>query len=258
MEKIFTISPLYRELLKDRDDEQRKKFIELQDLEGRFWPFYNRTPTHEADEALSIDESEKMVGIVLSDTFSGVHYQVLTFLEQLVGEEKTFEFILNRDERTSARIQWNEEKRIEAGLPSDDRPLTERIFTGLFNIEKDEDEELPGLQQEERALLKPSGLKWLKGVNALAELLHRLERGGYIDLGGYFAERNTGINLARNLCQLFELPGANTVGNLNNYITTLKTALGPGRVDGKVLTRIGRKRIEDLDLLLSDMESSDL
>jgi hypothetical protein len=205
---------------------------------------------------LSKDESEKMIGVVLSDAFSVVHYQVLMFLEQLAGEEKTFEFILNRDERTSARIQWNEEKRLEAGLPIDDRPLTDRIFTKLFTLE--EDEELPAVQQEDKALLKPSGLKWLKSVNALAELLHRLERGGYIDLGGYFAERNTGINLARNLCQLFELPGANTVGNLNNYITTLKTALGPGRVDGKVLTRIGRKRIEDLDLLLSDMESSDL
>jgi len=89
---------------------------------------------------------------------------------------------------------------------------------------------------------KAPRIEWYGEVTDLAEILHRLERGGKISLKKYFENGGKGVDLCRRLIDIFYFGDSKAVDNLNGYLSHLKKAFGPGEIDEGVMQKIGRKK----------------
>lgn len=98
-------------------------------------------------------------------------------------------------------------------------------------------------------------LQWLGQVADLAELLHRLEKGGTISLKSYFDKGGKGVDLCRGFANVFAFREEKAVDNLNGYLSHLKKSVGPGEIDWDVMRKIGRKRGGKMGDILSDETS---
>ncbi|GAA3992350.1 hypothetical protein [Hymenobacter antarcticus] len=104
--------------------------------------------------------------------------------------------------------------------------------------------------QPVQANASPVLLQWLGQVADLAELLHRLEKGGIIDLKRYFENGGKGIDLCRGITNVFAFREEKVVDNLNGYLSHLKKSVGPGEIDEGVMIKIGRKRGGKMDNMM--------
>ena len=104
--------------------------------------------------------------------------------------------------------------------------------------------------QTNSANANPVPLSWLGQVADLAEILHRLEKGGIIDLKKYFGSGGKGIDLCRGLANVFAFREEKAIDNLNGYLSHLKKSVGPGEIDEEVMRKIGRKRGGKMDNMM--------
>lgn len=186
-------------------------------------------------------EKEKclLMSSIISEEFNEANENIRQVYLSIEGEEKSFDWILNRRESIFQHSLWKKHERERLGLPPDERTSEEKLNDFVFG-----DSEILNATTEKQT---KASISWRGDLADFAETLYKLERKGVIDLKSYFDNGGTGSGLVREICQLFSFSNDKPGATLNNYLSKIRKSLGRGPVDAGVLKALGRIRGGKMD-----------
>ncbi|UOR03723.1 hypothetical protein MUN82_12270 [Hymenobacter aerilatus] len=185
---------------------------------------------------------------IISNTYEKAHESTLNQYQKITDKELRGLWILDYN-KWRYKKQEDEEKN-EFSIMCRDAIRNLNFFKG--NNKNNIKEEI-SLNSESSSIKGPL-LKWQferGGVADMAELLYRLEKGGFINLKEFMNDGNVS-ELCRRICYIFNFSGKDPISNLKAYLSDLKVkdSLGEGPVKLEDLKPIGRSRGGKMDSVL--------